>query len=82
MKRFVFRAWLVLIVLDVVVWLIADSQGPDLLAFNAHGTFLTVLEVAWVVSLLVFIVLVLVGVAALARTTQRRARRAIREPAP
>jgi hypothetical protein len=74
MKRSVFRAWLVLIVVDVVVWLVADSQGPDLLAFNAHGTFLTVLQVAWAAAVVVFIVLGLVGIAGLVRTTQRRAR--------
>jgi hypothetical protein len=42
----------------VVIWLSADSQGPDLLAFNAHGKFLDVLKIAWVVSLFGFILLV------------------------
>jgi hypothetical protein len=58
----------------VVVWLIADSQGPDLLAFNAHGAFLSLLEVLWVLSLFGFILLVLFGVFALVRSQLRRSR--------
>ena len=65
------RIWLGLILATVVVWLIADSQGPDLLAFNAHGTFLNVLEVAWAVSVIVFIVLIVFGVIALVRSQRR-----------
>ena len=65
------RIWIGLIVACVVVWLIADSQGPDLLAFNAHGAFLHVLEVAWVVSLFGFILLVLFGVFAVVRSRLR-----------
>jgi lysylphosphatidylglycerol synthetase-like protein (DUF2156 family) len=68
------RIWLGLLLATVVVWLIADSQGPDLLAFNAHGTFLHVLEVAWAVSLLAFILLVLFGIVALVRSPRRSAR--------
>jgi lysylphosphatidylglycerol synthetase-like protein (DUF2156 family) len=67
------RIWLCLLLATVVVWLIADSQGPDLLAFNAHGTFLHVLEVAWAVSLIGFILLVLFGVVALVRSQRRSA---------
>ena len=68
------RIWLGFILATVVVWLIADSQGTELLAFNAHGTFLHVLEVAWAVSLLAFILLVLFGVVALVRSLRRSAR--------
>lgn len=39
--------WIGLLFADVVIWLIADSQGPDLLVFNAQGTFLNVLKVVW-----------------------------------
>ena len=65
------RIWLGFILATVVVWLIADSQGPDLLAFNAHGTFLNVLKVAWAVSVIVFILLIVFGVIALARSRRR-----------
>ena len=65
------RIWLGLILATVVVWLIADSQGPDLLAFNAHGAFLHVLKVAWAVSVIVFIVLIVFGVIALVRSQRR-----------
>jgi hypothetical protein len=68
------RIWLGLVLAAVVVWLIADSQGPDLLAFNAHGAFLHVLEVAWAVSLIAFILLVVFGVVALVRSQRRAAR--------
>lgn len=68
------RIWLGLVLAAVVVWLIADSQGPDLLAFNAHGAFLHVLEVAWAVSLIAFILLVVFGVVALVRSQRRSAR--------
>jgi hypothetical protein len=57
-----------------VVWLVADSQGPDLLAFNASGTFLHVLEVLWVLSLFAFILLVLLGVSALVKSRLSQAR--------
>jgi lysylphosphatidylglycerol synthetase-like protein (DUF2156 family) len=67
------RVWLGLVLAAVVVWLIADSQGPDLLAFNAHGAFLHVLEVAWAVSLIAFILLVVFGVVALVRSQRRSA---------
>jgi hypothetical protein len=58
----------------VVIWLIADSQGPDLLAFNAHGAFLNALQIAWVVSLLGFILLVVLGGVSLVRSRLSRAR--------
>lgn len=70
-------AWIALLVIDVVIWLIADSQGPDLLAFNAQGTFLNVLKVAWALSAIGFILLIAVGIVGLVRslyvrrTTQR-----------
>jgi lysylphosphatidylglycerol synthetase-like protein (DUF2156 family) len=66
--------WIGLVVACVVVWLIADSQGPDLLAFNAHGAFLHVLEVAWAVSLIAFILLVLFGVFTVVRSQLRRSK--------
>lgn len=66
--------WLGLIVADVVVWIIADSQGNVLLAFNATGASLTLLQVLWVVSLFGFILLVLFGVFALVRSQWRRSR--------
>ena len=65
------RIWLGLILATVVVWLVADSQGPDLPAFNAHGTFLNVLQVAWAVSVIVFIPLIVFGVIALVRSQRR-----------
>jgi hypothetical protein len=68
------RIWIGLVLATVVVWLIADSQGPDLLAFNAHGAFLSLLEVLWVLSLFGFILLVLFGVFALVRSQLRRSR--------
>ena len=67
------RIWLGLVLAAVVVWLIADSQGPDLLAFHAHGAFLHVLEVAWAVSLIAFILLVVFGLVALVRSQRRSA---------
>ena len=68
------RIWLGLVLATVVVWLIADSQGPDLLAFNAHGAFLSLLEVLWVVSLFGFILLVLFGIVTVARSQLRRSK--------
>jgi hypothetical protein len=64
--------WIGLVIADVVVWLIADSQGNVLLAFNATGASLTLLQVLWVVSLFGFILLVLFGVVALVRAQLRR----------
>jgi hypothetical protein len=68
------RTWIGLALLCVVIWLVADSQGPDLLAFNAHGTFLTVLQIAWVLSLFGFILLVALGVFYLVRSRVSRTR--------
>jgi hypothetical protein len=68
------RTWIALVLADVVLWLIADSQGPDLLAFNATGAFLHVLEVLWVLSLLAFILLVLLGVGALVKSRLSQSR--------
>jgi hypothetical protein len=65
------RTWIYLVVAAVVVWLIADSQGPDLLAFNAHGAFLSLLQVLWVVSLFGFILLMVFGLVALVRAERR-----------
>jgi hypothetical protein len=65
------RIWLGLLLATVVVWLVADSQGPDLLAFNAHGAFLSLLEVLWVVSLFGFILLVLFGLFVVVRSRLR-----------
>lgn len=67
------RTWIYLVAADVLIWLIADSQGPDLLAFNADGAFLTVLQVLWVLSLFGFIGLVVFGVVALVRSRLRAA---------
>jgi hypothetical protein len=69
------RTWGRLVIADVVIWLIADSQGPELLALNAHGALLTVLQVLWVLSLFGFIVLVVLGLVALAQS-----RRLLRTP--
>jgi hypothetical protein len=66
--------WIGLVIADVVVWLSADSQGNVLLAFNATGASLTLLQVLWVVSLFGFILLVLFGVVALVRAQLRRSR--------
>jgi hypothetical protein len=68
------RTWIALLIADVVLWLIADSQGPDLLAFNATGTFLHFLQVVWVLSLFGFIILVLLGVSALVKSRLSRTR--------
>jgi len=65
------RIWLVLVLATVVVWLVADSQGPDLLAFNAHGTWLHVLEVAWVCSVIGSVMLMVYGVIAVVRSQRR-----------
>jgi hypothetical protein len=61
-----------LVLAAVVVWLVADSQGNLMLAFNAHGTFLSLLKVLWVVSLFGFILLMLVGLVALIRSQLTR----------
>jgi hypothetical protein len=66
--------WIGLVIADVAVWLVADSQGNVLLAFNATGASLTLLQVLWVVSLFGFILLVLFGVVALVRAQLRRSR--------
>lgn len=66
--------WIGLIVADIVIWLIADSQGPDLFAFNAQGSFLSVLKVAWAVSFLGFFLLISLGIVGLIRS-QLRGRR-------
>jgi hypothetical protein len=68
------KVWIGLVLACVLVWLIADSQGPDLLAFNAHGAFLSLLEVLWVVSLLGFILLILFGIVAAVRSQSRRSK--------
>ena len=68
------KVWIGLVVACVLVWLLADSQGPDLLAFNAHGAFLSLLEVLWVLSLLGFILLVLFGIVTVARSQLRRSK--------
>jgi hypothetical protein len=62
------RTWIALTAADVVLWIIADSQGTDFLAFNANGGLLTVLKVLWVVSLLAFVVLVVLGAASLVKS--------------
>jgi lysylphosphatidylglycerol synthetase-like protein (DUF2156 family) len=67
------RIWLGLVLATVVVWLIADSQGPVLLAFNAHGAFLSLLEVLWVISLFGVILLVVFGLVVLVRSRVRSA---------
>jgi hypothetical protein len=68
------KVWIGLVVACVLVWLIADSQGPDLLAFNAHGAFLGLLEVLWVVSLFGFILLILFGIVAAVRSQSQRSK--------
>ena len=68
------RIWIGLTLACVVIWLVAESQGDLLLAFNATGSFLTVLEVLWAVSLLGFILLVVVGAVALVWSRLRRTR--------
>jgi len=68
------RTWIYLVVAAVVVWLIADSQDTAFLALKAHGAFLTVLQVLWVVSLFGFILLMVLGVVALIRSQRRGTR--------
>jgi hypothetical protein len=68
------RTWTGFTVADVVVWIIADSQGPDFLAFKATGAFLSVLKVLWVVSLLVFIILVVLGIVSLVKSRRQPTR--------
>jgi hypothetical protein len=60
--------WIGILLADVVIWLIADSQGPDLFAFNAQGTFLNVLKAAWAVSFLSFFLLIAFGLVGLIRS--------------
>lgn len=68
------RTWIALTLADVVLWLVADSQGNQILSLNASGTWLHVLEVLWVVSLFGFILLVLLGVGVLVKTRLTQAR--------
>jgi hypothetical protein len=68
------RVWIGLTLACVVIWLVAESQGDLLLSLNATGSFLTVLEVLWAVSLLGFILLVVVGAVALVWSRLRRTR--------
>jgi hypothetical protein len=68
------RIWIGLVLADVVVWLIADSQSNELLALNATGAFHSLLEVLWVLTLFGFILLVLFGVFVLVRSHSRRSR--------
>ncbi len=67
------RVWIGLVLADVVIWLIADSQDTALLALKAHGASLTLLQVLWVVSLFGFILLVVFGVVAVVRSRLRLA---------
>ncbi len=64
--------WIGLLFADVVIWVIADSQGPDLFAFNAHGTFLNVLKAAWAVSFLAFFLLIALRLVGIVRTLYAR----------
>ena len=66
------RIWIGLVLLCVVVWLVADSQGNLMLDFNATGAFLTLLKVLWTVSLLGFILLILFGIFSVVRSRFRR----------
>lgn len=67
------RTWIALIAGDVVLWIIANSQGTGYLAFNATGAFLTVLKVLWVASFLAFIVLLVLGVISLVKSRHQSA---------
>jgi len=66
--------WIGLVVVDAVIWVLADSQGPDLLAFNAQGSFLNVLKVAWAVSFIGFFLLIVLGILGLVRSRLRPTR--------
>jgi hypothetical protein len=68
------RIWIGLVLLCVVVWLVADSQGNLMLDFNATGAFLTLLKVLWPVSLLGFILLILFGISSVVRSQSRRSK--------
>lgn len=68
------RIWIGLVVACVVIWLVADSQGNQILDLNATGAFLTLLKVLWTLSLLGFIVLVLFGLFTVVRARLRRSR--------
>jgi hypothetical protein len=72
-RKITLRTWIALAAADVVLWIIANSQGSGYLAFNATGAFLTVLKVLWVASLLAFIVLLVLGVVSLATSRRRSA---------
>jgi|HubBroStandDraft_1064217.scaffolds.fasta_scaffold145911_2 hypothetical protein len=63
--------WVGLVLADVVIWIVADSQGPDLFAFNAQGSFLNVLKVAWAVSFIGFFLLIAVGLVSVIRSRLR-----------
>lgn len=73
MRKISLRTWIALTAADVVVWIIANSQGSGYLAFNATGAFLTVLKVLWVASFLAFIVLLVLGVLSLVTSRRRSA---------
>jgi len=64
--------WIGLLFADVVIWFIADPQGPDLFVFNAQGTFLRVLKVAWAVSFLGFFQLIALGIVGVVRSLYAR----------
>ncbi len=49
------RTWLTLLVVDVVIWVIAEVQ-------NSTGWRGTLFDVVWVASLLGFVLLLVVGV--------------------
>jgi hypothetical protein len=50
------RTWFYLVVLDVVIWVLAEVQ-------NSTGSRRTVFDAIWVCSLLVFVLLLVLGVA-------------------
>jgi hypothetical protein len=64
--------WIGLVVACVVIWMVADSQGDQLLALTATGSLLTVLKVLWVVSLLGLILLIVFGAVAVVCSRLRR----------
>jgi hypothetical protein len=63
--------WIGLVAADVVLWIIADSQGNVLLQFNATGTVETLLKILWVGSVLGLILLVRFGLFVLVRSRLR-----------
>ena len=59
------RTWIILVVVDVVIWVIAEVQ-------NSGGTLSKVFDGIWVASLIVFVLLIVLGFVAVIRSRRTR----------